>query len=97
MTSTPLTQDDLDAALADERHLGFGYAGRQHLDADTRAQLDKGVLEVANMLVLTREDLFHWTNSKYGRWLCDHASDGNTSLGRVSDYLNPDTIAEARP
>lgn len=96
MTKTGnLTQTDLDAALSDERHYGFGYATRDELPARIRQALDAAVLEVANEIGVTREQLFHWANSKDGRWLCDHASDGNTSLERVRTYLNPDAIKNA--
>lgn len=96
MTSkTKLTTADLEAALNDERHLGFGYATRDYLPTSLRERLDRNVVWVANDLGLDAETLFHWANSKNARWLCDHASDGKVSRDRVRDYLNPETVASA--
>lgn len=72
-----LTTDDLNAALNDERHLGFGYATRRHLDdAELEARIDAAVIAEANAKQMTREQLFDWANSKNGRWLVDMCSGG---------------------
>jgi hypothetical protein len=67
----PLTTTSLQNVLADERHLGFGYATSDVLPPSRRERLDRAVVAVANDLGLDEETLFHWTNSKYGRWLVD--------------------------
>jgi hypothetical protein len=66
-----LTVDDLRATLEDERHQGWGYACCDALPYGTRGRLDRAVVEVANELGLTADDLLAWSNSKYGRWLYD--------------------------
>ncbi len=66
-----LTVQDLHETLADERHLGFGYACCRDLPEATADRLDRAIVAVANEMELDRETLFHWSNSKYGRWLYD--------------------------
>jgi hypothetical protein len=68
-----LTIDNLEAALADERHLGVGYWESRSVEMPKRKleRLDRAVIRQANALGLDQERLFHWTNSKYGRWLVD--------------------------
>lgn len=93
-----ITTENIGQALADERHLGFGYACTRDISsASKKAQLDNAVAGVANELGLDAETFFHWTNSKLGRWLADGV------LGRgepptketVRKYLNPEAVAEA--
>lgn len=66
-----LTTADLDAAIAREDHHGWGYAQRRYLDSAAQRSLDQAVVVVANELGLTADELFAWTDSKPGRWLCD--------------------------
>lgn len=98
--SPALRVEDLERALADERHLGWGYAGRGYLAKATADRLDRAVVTAANELGLDYETLFHWTNSKNGRWLADAACDQNRpTSAEIRDlartYLNPATIASA--
>lgn len=71
-----------DEMESDERWLGFGYLGeRRHAldDSDPESparpelvqQADDLVLKVTASMGWTHEDLFHWANSKPGRWLGD--------------------------
>lgn len=86
-----LTTDDLDAALNDEDHLGWGYSGASsYLSDSKRERLDRAVVAVANELGLSKRELFHWTNSKYGRWLTDTVE--SPSKASVREYLNADAM-----
>lgn len=89
-----LTVTDLRQTLADERHLGFGYACCSDLPETTRERLDRAVVAVANELHLSPEDLFHWSNSKYGRWLYDavQGNDKPPTRATVRDLLNPEAV-----
>lgn len=92
-----LTVADLHATLEDERHLGWGYACTRDLGESVVARLDRNVVHVANELGLDYERLFHWANSKYGRWLTDglwgRAERPTRETVRV--YLNGDAVAKA--
>lgn len=88
-----LRLDDLDAALDDDRHLGWGYSVKRHLSTRTAAKLDCAVIDVANELGLDYEELFLWANSKEGRWLVDKIDDGANVLKiNVRENLNAETI-----
>lgn len=86
-----LTTADVERTLLDDRHLGFGYASSLHLPHALRARLDASVVAVANELGLDYEQLFAWSNSKYGRWLTGHGP-ASVSLGVVRKYLNAEAI-----
>ena len=88
-----LTLNDLDDTLSDERHLGFGYATASFLTTSLRERLDRNVVFVANESALTKEELFLWSNSKYGRWLVDT---GSITRATVRDYLSRKIIDELR-
>lgn len=92
-----LSMDDLDAALGSEDHLGYGYAISSDLPSRKRLALDHSVVAVANDLDLDAETLFHWTNSKWGRWLVDgvYGRDETPTKATVEKYLNPKAVAEA--
>lgn len=62
---------DLQDALQDDRHLGWGYALTRSLGPAFCKKLDREVVDAANDLELTYEELFNWANSKAGRWLSD--------------------------
>lgn len=83
-TTVQLTRDDLDAALNDERHMGYGYAGRRYLSRARREEMDRAVVRQANALGWTYEDLFEWANSKHGRWACDAATDSSKTATVVA-------------
>ena len=90
-----LTVADLHATLNDGRHLGFGYAEVDiYVEGKTREQLDATIVEVANELGMSREDLFHWSNSKYGRWMGDAVYGRNAPPNRetVESLLSPEAI-----
>lgn len=89
---TKLTVEDLHDVLNDDRHYGWGYATSRHLSESRRARLDRAVVAVANELGLTHEDLFVWADSKYGRWLVDHAS-STANRAVVREYLNAAAFA----
>ena len=92
---TKLTPVDLVAVVADERHNGWGYATASYLSPTKRGRLDSAVVAVANELGLTYEDLLVWADSKYGRWLVDHAS-STINRAVVREYLNPAALAVLR-
>ena len=96
MTAQALTTSDLEAALGDERHLGFGYAISRDLGESRRKRLDRAVVRVANDLDLDAETLFHWANSKWGR-LVDgvYGRNESPSSETVRNYLNEKAVAEA--
>ena len=92
-----LVLDDLDAALEDGRHNGWGYLTSRHLRVRQAAALDIAVIDVANELGLNYEDLFSWTNSKNGRWLVDGIeSDTKPTAKLVREYLNEETMQRLR-
>lgn len=93
-----LFDGDLQMALEDDRHLGFGYATADVIgSASRRRSLDRAVVAVANEVGLDSETLFHWTNSKWGRWLVDgvHGRNEPPTRATVRAYLNPSAVAEA--
>lgn len=92
-----LTVEDLHRTLEDERHLGYGYAtvGLIIESESRRNRLDRAIVAVANELELSYEQLFDWSNSKYGRWLADgvYGRDESPSRATVrSHYLNADVL-----
>lgn len=89
-----LTTTDLHDALDDERHNGWGYACSRWIERDAqRNLLDRNVVAVANELGLSREGLFQWADSKYGRHLCDDVNGRAPTRARVRVYLNAAAIA----
>lgn len=93
---TPLTTDDLERTLADDRHLGFGYACTLDIASSSkRVSLDRAIVAVANELGLDYEQLFDWSNSKYGRWLADAVVGRGAKPNRetVRYFLNEDALA----
>jgi hypothetical protein len=92
-----LSLEDLDATLEDERHNGWGYATKSgSLDLRPEAQLDCAVIDVANELGLSYDDLFIWTDSKYGRWLVDTVAGQTPTKTTVRKYLNQEAIDQLR-
>lgn len=94
--STRVTVADVERALQDERHLGWGYATKYHLPRSRRETLDLAVARVASELDLDAEALFAWTDSKSGRWLVDAASGGRINRDLVRKFLNDETVAAAQ-
>jgi hypothetical protein len=96
--TAPLTIADLDAALARADHHGFGYATRRYLGTIVQRRLDEAVIEVANDLGLTADELFEWADSKYGRWLADgvHGRSEPATVEKVRGCLNRSVIAELK-
>lgn len=97
-TPAILTKDDVEACLADDRHLGVGYATSRDLSPSKADRLDRCVVAVANELGLDRESLFHWTNSKYGRWLTDAVlgNDAPINAETVRRLLNAEAVEVAQ-
>jgi hypothetical protein len=91
-----LTVNELDAALARSDHHGFGYAESRYLDAKRRRALDAAVIEVANELMMTADDLFAWTDSKHGRWLIDgvYGRNAPANAETVRGCLNRQVLRE---
>ncbi len=89
-----LTTTDLHETLADERHGGWGYACCSDLPRSKREPLDRAIIGVANEMNLDRERLFHWSNSKYGRWLYDavYGNDKPPTRATVRELLNPEAM-----
>lgn len=76
-TTEQLTTDHLDAMTTDDRWGGWGYLGereRGSLTAEHVARADAGLLEAAAGLKLDAEQLFHFANSKMGRFYADETS-----------------------
>lgn len=90
-----LTIADLDASLARDDHLGWGYATARSLDVVRRELLDRAIVDVANELGLDADGLFLWANSKNGRWLVDavYGRDALPDADTVRDFLNEDEMA----
>lgn len=68
-----LTTQDITNGYDDTRWLGWGYLGERIRHADTAARADAIVLRFAAQHGWNAEDLFHWANSKDGRWFGDWA------------------------
>lgn len=78
---TKITKTDLTNALADDRQIGWGYAGerdswmnREDSERASKRQItaiDSAVVSLANKFGWDYEMLFHFTNSKFGRWFAD--------------------------
>jgi hypothetical protein len=91
-----LTVADLHDTLTHEDHLGWGYACVASIDSDAvRARIDRHIVRAANDLGLTADELFMWSNSKYGRWLSDEVGESlrDATLAKVQRYLSAETIA----
>lgn len=96
-TAAKLTVEDLHATLEDEDHLGFGYACcHDDLPAGKLRRLDAAIVAVANEEHLSHEDLFKWSNSKYGRWLADavHGRDATPTRETVRQLLSAAICAD---
>ena len=101
-----LTTDDLDRALNDDRHFGWGYRTRGYFTRTFQAMVDAEVIRAANEHGWDYEDLFAWTNSKDGRWLVDVLSGLSSDINSpqaaweikraVDKHVNPTTLAKAR-
>jgi hypothetical protein len=95
-----LTAADVAATLDNPEHLGFGYARTRAdgLPEATVTALDAAVAAVANELGLTAGQLFHWSNSKHGRWLTDAVwGRGEPATpATVREYLTARTVAQAQ-
>lgn len=89
-----LTTKDLEDALADPQHLGYGYATAGNLRRSQATALDNAVVRVANELDLDPVAFFDWTNSKYGRWLVDgvEGCGEKPNAETVRKYMNADTM-----
>lgn len=71
-----LTTANLDQMTTREDWLGFGYLGERNNQVDPQSAnlvnaADAMLLDHANSLGLTEEELFDWANSKNGRWYGD--------------------------
>ncbi len=89
---TGLTVTDLRETLDDERHHGWGYACCGDLPETKRDRLDRAIVGVANEEKLTLDELFVWSNSKYGRYLADEVNGGAPTRATVRDYLSRDIV-----
>lgn len=77
MTSK-LTVKDIEAGYENDEWAGWGYLGERDAMLDRRGKslipkMDRLVLKIANAAGWTKDNLFHWTNSKYGRHFVDQA------------------------
>jgi hypothetical protein len=93
-----LTVDNITQALEDERHLGFGYYESRSVEMPKRKleRLDRAVIRQANALGLDQERFFHWTNSKYGRWLVDDVYGCDRNIAEaVALALNAEAVEVA--
>jgi hypothetical protein len=88
-----LTITDLDRMANDDRWLGFGYLGERGHAAnespETAALVDAHVIEIANGLGMSYDDLFQWANSKDGRWY------GDMTFGQATGYAVTTTFPNA--
>jgi len=76
--STPLTVALIEAGYNDDRYLGWGYLNeRRNADPALVAVADALVIRLANQERWTAEILFHWLNSKNGRWFADEIFGGS--------------------
>lgn len=92
-----LTQRDLENALLDERHLGYGYRASDRLRRTEAMKLDTLVVERANELGLDYEDLLAWANSKEARWLAEGYYAGHEPTAeQVARALDARTVTVAR-
>lgn len=84
---------DIEAMLTDERHLGFGLATIRLLPEHLRTSTIQAVVRQANSWGLDYEQTFHWTNSKYARWLVDDVGSGKLPSRVVKHQM---TLAKVR-
>lgn len=97
MTTTKLTRHDVADCLNDDRHLGFGLAEASVMTSRNRERLFAAVARRANDLSLTKEELFHWTNSKHGRWLVDSVYGcGEPVAAAVASHMTAERVAEVQ-
>lgn len=96
-TST-ITRHDVADCLTDDRHLGFGLAESHLLTSRKRDQLFTAIAAVAVELGITKEELFHWTNSKWGRWLIDgvYGCDEPINRATVRRCMDAQKVAEVQ-
>lgn len=76
---------DIDKALKDPEHHGFGY---KEVRDDNRAKLDPWVVSIANEIGLNYNEFFQWLDSKPARHLADEVSFRGVSEKLVRKYLN---------
>jgi hypothetical protein len=93
-----LTVGDIDIALNDPRHSGYGYRAASGLPARKLETLNRSVAAVANELGYSSEDLFRWADSKHGRWLVDRVYGTNEPPTRatVRKEMNAKVTADLR-
>jgi hypothetical protein len=99
-TQTTATQT-FDRMTGDNRWLGFGYLGeRDHMlnstDPDSPAQpelvatTDQRILEVT--ADWTADELFHWANSKDGRWFADMVFGCDDTFEHAARYIRKQPV-----
>jgi hypothetical protein len=93
-----LTQEDVERAIwEDERHLGWGLAISENLNENLQGRLHRAVAKQATKLGLTYDELFHWTNSKLGRWTVDGVYGCDMSpTAAVAAYMTAEQVAEVQ-
>lgn len=106
MTTTTSTaaSSTFDRMTHDDRWLGLGYLGERHhaLDnSDPEAPAQPALVEFADTFVLdvtidwTADELFHWANSKDGRWFGDLVFGGSCSqadLDMAGRYVRKQSV-----
>jgi hypothetical protein len=84
MKAKAITYQDLLDVLQDERHLGNGYAIRNHTtDPRKIVAMDEMVVLMANKEGWNREELFQFTNSKTGRYVVDCWMSGDKDRAQI--------------
>jgi hypothetical protein len=87
-TQTTATQT-FDRMTGDNRWLGFGYLGeRDHMLNSTDP--DQRILEVT--ADWTADELFHWANSKDGRWFADMVFGCDDTFEHAARYIRKQTV-----
>ena len=78
-----LAEDTLKFFEKDSEWLGYGYLGSSYRTVDT----DRYLIKAANHYNMSKEDLFMWCNSKYGRWAAENSGYGHITLKKLKEIL----------
>jgi hypothetical protein len=87
----PIKESDVEEALNDPRHYGYGYSEIDMVSEKKRGVANRAIAKAMQQGGFDREDLFQWVNSKFGRWYAEGVYDGQSATAlakKIADEVN---------